>query len=140
MENDVKYDVALSFAGEDRAYVEQVANLLKSDGVRVFYDNFETSNLWGKDLYEHLSDLYAHRAKYCVIFVSQHYVKKEWTRHERKAAQERAFKRADEYILPARFDDTKVPGLLDTVGYVDLRKTTVKELVKLIEEKLGNPR
>ena len=35
---DYKYDIALSFAGEDREYVEKVATLLKENGVRVFYD------------------------------------------------------------------------------------------------------
>jgi len=45
-----KYDIALSFAGEDREYVEQVAILLKRFGVKVFYDKFEESNLWGKNL------------------------------------------------------------------------------------------
>lgn len=42
----MEYDIALSFAGEDRSYVEVVANLLLKKKVRVFYDNFETSNLW----------------------------------------------------------------------------------------------
>jgi hypothetical protein len=34
------YHVALSFAGEDRGYVERVADQLVSDGVSVFYDKF----------------------------------------------------------------------------------------------------
>jgi len=36
-----KYHVALSFAGEDRAYVEKVATCLKAEGVSVYYDRFE---------------------------------------------------------------------------------------------------
>lgn len=43
-----EYDVALSFAGEDREYVEQVATLLLNAGIRVFYDKFETVKLWGE--------------------------------------------------------------------------------------------
>ena len=43
-----KYQVSLSFAGEQRSYVEQVAKHLKKLGVAVFYDGFETVNLWGK--------------------------------------------------------------------------------------------
>ena len=45
------YDVVLSFAGEDRNYVEKVANKLLYKGIKVFYDNFETVDNWGKDLY-----------------------------------------------------------------------------------------
>lgn len=46
------YDVALSFAGEDREYVEEVAIVLKRFGVRVFYDKFEETELWGKNLFD----------------------------------------------------------------------------------------
>jgi hypothetical protein len=48
------YDVALSFTGEDRAYVDEIAEQLRSQGIRLFYDRYEQANLWGKDLYEHL--------------------------------------------------------------------------------------
>ncbi len=50
------YDVALSFAGEDRNYVEQVAQILHQLDLRVFYDRYEEANLWGKDLYVHLDE------------------------------------------------------------------------------------
>ncbi len=69
----MEYDVALSFAGENRKYVKEVANELKKLNVRVFYDDFETVNLWGKDLYTHLQDIYQNQAKYTVIFISEQY-------------------------------------------------------------------
>jgi|GEM_PF-4124244 len=47
---DYEYDVCLTFAGEDRTYVEMVAEQLKARGLRVFYDRDETGKLWGKDL------------------------------------------------------------------------------------------
>ena len=37
MTRQVEFDVALSFAGEDRDYVDQVADILKSKGISVFY-------------------------------------------------------------------------------------------------------
>jgi hypothetical protein len=114
------YDVCFSFAGEDRQYVEQVAEYTKNLGIRVFYDFYEEVDLWGKDLYEHLDDVYKNSARYCVLFASRFYAKKLWTNHQRKSAQERAFKENSEYILPAKFDDTPIPGIRDTVGYVDL--------------------
>ena len=81
--------------------------------------------------------MYRHAARYCVVFVSTRYSSKLWTNHERKSAQARAFGENREYILPARFDDTDVPGLLETVGYVDLRQLKPKQLAELILEKLG---
>jgi hypothetical protein len=136
MVNKFEYDVALSFAGEDREYVEKVANYLKGKGIKFFYDKYEKTKLWGKDLYVHLDEVYQKKAKYCVMFLSCYYAEKLWTNHERKSAQARAFKEKGEYILPARFDDTEIPGILPTIGYIDLRSLEPEEFGKLIMEKL----
>ena len=136
-EREYEYDVGLSFAGEQREYVEDVADELASRGIRPFYDNYERSSLWGKDLYAHLSEVYQYKFRFCVIFVSKEYAAKVWPNRERQSAQARALEEKWEYILPARFDDTGVPGLLDTVFYVDLNQTTPVGLCDLIAEKLG---
>src|SRR5437016_3876374 len=105
----LEFDVALSFAGEDRLYVEQVAKRLRSMELRVFYDKYEAVALWGKNLYEHLRAVYSDRARFAVLFISKHYAAKLWTNHERQSAQERAFRERKEYILPVRLDSTQVP-------------------------------
>lgn len=134
-----EYDLALSFAGEDRKVVDQLAFMLTSLGVCVFYDDYEKADLWGKDLYQHLQSVYRDRAEYCVVFVSEAYVKKLWTRHELKQAQARAFKDSREYILPVRLDDTEIPGLNGTIGYIDLRQHSLSQLSEVIVEKLFGP-
>lgn len=131
------YDVALSFAGEQRGYVEQVANALRSRGIRPFYDDYEQVNLWGKDLYEHLDWIYQKAARYCVLFASADYAHKVWTTHERRSAQARALQSGEEYVLPVRFDDTEIPGLRSTVGYIDVRSMSATKLADLIAKKLG---
>ena len=134
------YDVALSFAGEQRPYVEEVAVGLRAAGVSVFYDAFEKAELWGKNLVDHLADVYQKRSRYVVMFISAQYVEKAWPRHERIHAQERSLVAKEEYILPARFDDTEVSGMTSTVAYVDLSKMAPAELVHLILAKLGQKR
>ena len=136
MVNKFEYNVALSFAGEDRAYVEKVAKYLKEKGIEVFYDDYEKTKLWGKDLYVHLDEVYQKKARYCVMFLSCHYAEKLWTNHERISAQARAFIEKREYILPARFDNTEIPGIPPTIGYIDLRSLEPEEFGKLIIEKL----
>jgi hypothetical protein len=131
-----KYDVALSYAGEDRKYVERVAAALKAMGIRVFYDKYEDATLWGKKLYTHLQDIYTYQARYTVMFISKHYKDKLWTNHERESAQARAFKDKEEYILPARFDDTQIPGMLSTVAYVNLADYSPEKFAELIKRKL----
>ncbi|MDR8407987.1 TIR domain-containing protein [Nonomuraea sp. 3-1Str] len=133
-----RYDVALSFAGEERDYVEQVAATLKAVGVRVFYDEYEKASLWGKDLYEHLDSIYRNASRYCILFVSENYARKVWTNHERKSAQARALQENEEYVLPVRFDDTELPGLRPTVSYVDARTHGAQELGALVLQKLDH--
>ena len=66
-----EYDVALSFAGEDRKYVDRVANVLRQKKLRIFYDGYEQAALSGKDLYMHLEEFYRKRARFCVVFLSE---------------------------------------------------------------------
>jgi len=134
-----EYEVVLSFAGEDREYVERVAEILKLNQVSLFYDNYEEASLWGKDLAEHLHKVYGGSARFCVMFISKYYADKMWPTHERRSAFEKAIESKEEYILPARFDDTSIPGLRKTVGYVDLKNKSPEHLAVLILEKLGRP-
>jgi len=132
-----KYHVALSFAGEDRKYVEKVAARLATDGAEVFYDKFEEATLWGKDLYAHLRDVYENKALFTVMFISQHYKDKLWPKHERQSAQARALESNKEYILPAFFDESvSVPGLSKTTGRISLADRTPEEVAELIVKKL----
>jgi len=137
MANDNKYDVALSFAGEERNYVRAVAKELQSKGIDVFFDEYKQVDIWGKDLYDHLHEVYSSKAEYCVIFISEAYARKNWTNHERRSAQERDLRENREYILPARFDSTELPGLSSTVGYIDLGKLSPREFAEIIIEKIG---
>ena len=137
IQDEKQFDVALSFAGEDREYVEKVANTLREMEIKVFYDKYEKVSLWGKDLFEHLIDVYQNKARYTIIFCSRHFEKKVWPNHERKAAQARALKSSQEYILPARFDKTEIPGILPTIGYVDLNEYSHEEFAEIIKEKVG---
>jgi hypothetical protein len=133
-----EYDICLSFAGEDRPYVREVAEGLRRSGIRVFFDEYAQAEMWGKDLFTHLDDIYQNAARYCVLFASRRYAKRVWTNHERESTQVRAIREHGEYILPARFDSTKIPGLRPTVGYIDLRKTAPAQVVRLLIQKLGN--
>ena len=66
MNETMQYEVALSFAGEEREYVEKVARTLQSRGIEVFYDEFEQVSLWGADLVEELHDVFENRANLAV--------------------------------------------------------------------------
>lgn len=132
-----EYDVVLSFAGEDRQYVEKVAKYLIDNGIKVFYDDYEKVDMWGKDLYVHLDDIYQNKGRHCVMFLSKNYANKLWTNHERESAQARAFEERNEYILPVKFDDTEIPGIKPTTGYIGVRDTDPEELGVMIIKKIN---
>ncbi|HJP89056.1 MAG TPA: TIR domain-containing protein [Candidatus Limnocylindrales bacterium] len=135
-DGDDSYDVALSFAGEERPYVERVAARLNDLGVLVFYDQFETIELWGTNLLDRFGDVYGRRAKYVVMFVSAAYAEKAWTNEERRHAQALALETRRDLVLPVRFDDTRVPGLPATVHYLAAADYTPTELAELIAQKV----
>lgn len=130
------YEIVLSFAGEDRPFVQQVARQLRSMDVKVFYDAFEEVDLFGKDLAAHLARIYKDCADYCAMFISNHYVRKTWPQLERQHAQARALAEQREYILPIRLDDAEVPGLSPTIGYVDARSKTSEAIASILFRKI----
>jgi diguanylate cyclase (GGDEF)-like protein len=140
MTSKTDYDVAFSFAGEDRMYVAEVANHVRQMGLNVFFDAFEKERLWGKDLYQHFADIYQKKARFCVVFISQHYARKHWTKHELRCIQAKQFTTNADYLLPARFDDTEIPGIPETLGYTSLSDISPKEFAALIHSKIEGSR
>jgi hypothetical protein len=139
---ELRYDVAISFAGEDRGGVaEELATSLLARKYRVFYDRFEQHALWGEDLGGYLPDVYSVQSRYCVIVVSANYAKKVWTRLEFRSAIAGAIFGGSQsaYVLPLILDDTKLSGLHSTVGYLDLRELDIRAVVDLLVQKIGPP-
>jgi hypothetical protein len=132
-----RWDVALSFAGAQRDYAGQVAAALKARGVRCFYDADEQVRLWGAHLAEELPRIYAQESAAVVVFISADYAGRDWTRLERRAAFGRAVAEAGVFVLPARFDDSELPGLLPDVVTVDLRDNTPAQFAGLVAAKLA---
>ena len=74
------------------------------------------TELWGEHLAEELPRIYARESVAAVVvFVSADYAGGDWTRLERRATFSRAVAEAGVYVLPARFGDSEMPGLLPDV-------------------------
>lgn len=129
--DEYEYDVAVSFAGEDREIISKLVTALEDHGVEVFYDFNETARLWGKDLEIELAQIYAQEARFMVICLSPHYPLKDWTRFEFEIGERAAQKRPSEYLLPLRLHDTPpvMVGLKSTVGYMSLKSDEEMEQV-----------
>lgn len=135
-----EFDIAVSFAGEDREFVAKVVEKLKERDVSVFYDFDYTAEMWGEDLVAFLQDVYRRRARFAILFISRHYLERKWTNHERQSVQDRALQQGSPYILPVHLDDTELPGLHSTTGHIDARTDGIDRIVDVVVQKLGQTR
>ena len=134
-----KYDVVLSFAGENRNFAEAIATALQAENVNVFYDEFNSADLWGEDLSIKLREIYFTDSRYCIMILSDYYVDKMWPTLERRNAIERLINELDgAYILPVRLDDFSggVPGLPNTIAYISARSTEPEKVADTFLQKI----
>ncbi len=130
------YDVALSFAGQDRGYAVELANELKKRGMFVFYDFDLQAQLWGKDLSVELADVYSNQSCFMIVIISANYPQKDWTNFELEVGKLAADKRTDQYLLPIRLDNTPVVGLKGTIAHLNAETISVPQICDLMAEKL----
>ena len=135
-----EFDFAISFSGECRPRAEELAELLVAKEASVFYDNFFRGHLLGKRLDNEFSWVFGPETRFFVPFVSAAYTQKQWPQYEWSIAKREAEKRREEFILPLRVDDSLLVGLPDTVSYLDLRCTGLKEVADLLFQKLERSR
>jgi TIR domain len=133
-----EFEVALSFPGEVRDYVEPVvAALERNIGPNsYFYDNNYVSQLARPSLDTLLQDIYANRTKLVVVFLCAKYQEKEWCGIEFRAIREIIKKRENDRVMLIRMDDGQVEGVFETDGYVDARKFTPEEIASFIQERV----
>lgn len=131
-----KVDVAFSFAGEQREYVEKVASYVENEGgLSVFYDfNYEV-DMWGTNLVDYFKFVFETQANFCVMFISKDYAAKTWPNFERQIIQAKSLFQ-DGYLLPVRFDDTPIKGEIPTVKYLNIQNMSPEELGERIIKKV----
>ena len=125
--DDFEYDVALSFAGEDRGPAKKLSQLIANDGHSVFFDENRRAHLWGKDAKE-FERIYSKASRFVISFISSHYREKDWTQWEFDTARREAKKRQETFFLPIRVDNTPMFGLSSHTNYQDLRSVSLEEI------------
>jgi hypothetical protein len=135
-----RFDVALSFAGEDRGYARKLEELLRAEGLRVFFDGEQQANLWGQDLKRRLADIYTKDSRYCILLVSVHYKEKRWTQYEwkllhRRLTEDFRKRRNDPAVLPVRLDDSELEHLPEDCAYLDARLVGLRRVAEYVRKK-----
>jgi hypothetical protein len=133
-----RFQVALSFPGENRVFVEKVADYLASElgRDRVLYDKFHEAEFARPNLDTHLQGLYHDESTLVVIFLSADYAQKEWCGLELRAIRDLIKKGNAKAIMPLRFDNCVIPGLFSIDGYVSIETRSALEIAALILKRL----
>lgn len=132
------FEVALSFPGEHRGYVKEVANeLAKELGPNAcFFDQYYESQLAQPGLDVLLQEIYGERSGLVVAFVCREYEAKNWCGIEWQKIRERRVGGDEREIMYVRVDEGDVAGLSKLDGYVDARGRAPHELARLVVERV----
>lgn len=94
------YDIALSFAGNDRLIARRLFEILQEREVVVFYDENEQHRIVARDIEQYLAHIYHTEAAYVLPLLSSSYPTRIWTKFESDQFRSRF---GEEAVIPLRF-------------------------------------
>lgn len=130
-----EFDFAISFAGPQRKIAARLAQCLAEHRFCVFYDNSYRGRLLGRRLDRDFKWIFGAGTLFFVPIVSEAYVERPWPQLEWSVAKQESDRRASEFILPLRIDDSLLLGLPEHIGYLDLREYSIEEAVVILSSK-----
>lgn len=138
IESNKRFFVALSFPGEYREFVANVARLLSDElgTQQVLYDKFHEAEFARPNLDTHLQTLYHDESELVVVFLCAEYERKEWPGLEWRAIRDLIKKKQDTSIMLIRLDDTDVSGIFSIDGYISAQGREPIDIATLIIDRL----
>src|SRR5688572_10982218 len=100
-----RFSIALSYPGEKRPFVAQVAAQLRSQlGSRLFYDKDYEAELARPNLDIYLQGIYHDDSELIAVFLCADYERKDWCGLEWRVVRDLIKRRQASAIMPLRFD------------------------------------
>ena len=138
---DYEWDVALSFAGENRELAAYLADKLTGLDVPVFYDTHYEANYLGKTWSAQFKDIFGAKSRYVVCILDKHHADKIWPTFEREIFTPRV---PSGTVIPIFLDDTKFVGIShDLIGIKfdpadpDWQKKANDQIIQKLIDKLS---
>ncbi len=140
--NSRRFDIALSFPGEHRTFVEQVAGHLASnfDKERVLYDKYHEEELARLDLNTYLPALYRKDSELIVVFLCPEYAAKLWCRLEWRHISQLIATVDAKRIMFLSFGnpgDLSDLGILSGDGYINVQSLAAQTVAEKICKRLN---
>jgi hypothetical protein len=105
---DREWDVAISFAGENRELAKHIAEELEFLDIHVFLDEFYEDNYLGKAWGERFKAIFSDESDLIVCLLDHNHLKKIWPTFERDCFSGRV---PDGDVIPIFLDDAVFPGI-----------------------------
>jgi hypothetical protein len=141
-----RFRIALTFAGENRKLVEEIAQILATLFGRdsILYDKFHEAEFASPDLAFILPDLYKNESDLVVLVFCDDYENKQWCKLEWRAIYFLIMNMKDQDIMLMRFNRLEPVGLHGLAGFIELDDLSPAQIAGLILERLalneGRPR
>jgi hypothetical protein len=111
---DREWDVAISFAGENRELAAYISNQLEILDIHVFFDKLYEDNYLGQAWGAKFKSIFADQSGLVICLLDQNHERKIWPTFERDCFTPRV---AAGEVIPIFLDDTVFPGIpKDIVG------------------------
>ena len=133
-----EFEVALSFPGEQRELVSEVADRLEVERGpdTYFYDFNYQAQLARPSLDVLLNSIYRERSKLVVVFVSDDYQKKRWCGLEFRAIKEHIFDNDHDRVMFVRIGSGEIEDMSSLDGYVDASRHSPSAIAHMISERV----
>jgi hypothetical protein len=125
------YDVFLSYSSKDKAVVRDIAERLRADSVRVWFDEWELKS--GDSIPVKIEEG-LESSRLLVLCMSKNMFGSEWAKYESYTFRFRDPLNRDRRFIPLRLDEAPIKGGLAQFLYIDwLSADRKNEYLKLLE-------
>lgn len=107
-----EFEVAISFAGENRKLAKYIAEQFEQIDVPVFYDELYESNYLGKAWSKEFERIFVNDSRYVVCLLDNFHREKIWPTFERDCFKKRV---PNGDVIPIYLDDTVFVGIPDDI-------------------------
>ncbi|HGE8283651.1 TPA: TIR domain-containing protein [Serratia marcescens] len=133
---DFEFDIAISFAGENRELAKFIVEQLAELDISVFYDRNYEDNYLGGPWSKYFNDIFVNRSRLVVALLDKHHHNKVWPTFERDCFSERV---RNSEVIPILLDKTIFAGIprdlvsiqFELNGDIDKNRDTIIDNVVL---------